>query len=116
VIFRPDMAQAILEGRKTVTRRPRTGRTVGNRWQNDPCRYREHRTYALQPGRGQRAIARIRILSVRPEALHELTDDEVRREGFASRGEFEQTWLSIYGRSNYLDPVWRIEFELEEPA
>lgn len=115
MIFRPELAAAIIDGRKTVTRRKRTGDNPTGKpggWVDDPCRYRAGHTYAVQPGRGKRGIGRIRVLSVRPEFMHELTDDEIRREGFESRADFERTWRSIHGAGSYLDLVWRIEFEV----
>lgn len=115
MIFAPDLAEKVLAGRKTVTRRPRTGSNpsgLPGGWVDIPCRYKPGHTYAVQPGRGKKAIGRIRVLSVRPEWMTDLTEDEIRREGFASQDEFVAKWLAIYGRGSWLDIVWRIEFEL----
>lgn len=114
MIFRPDMVAAILAGTKNVTRRiSNDGICV--------CRYQFGRTYAVQPGRGQAAVARIRITSEpRLEKVSEITEDEARREGFASIAEFRGRWLELHGGEweDRVGPwllgplVWRIEFEL----
>lgn len=115
VIFSPDLAAKVVAGHKTVTRRPRTGSNPSEKaggWIDDPCRYKAGKTYAVQPGRGKKAIGRIRILSVRPETMTDLDDDEARLEGFANTREFVAKWLGIYGKGSWLDIVWRIEFEV----
>jgi len=101
VIFAGDLCTKVLTGEKTVTRRAIRGET---------CRYRVGRTYAVQPGRGQRAVARIRVLdvSITDDFLH-LSPGEVRREGFNSLSHFLGRWASLHGN---FDPCWRIEFEL----
>lgn len=118
MIFSPDLAEKIMRGEKTETRRPRTGENPTGKlggWINNPCRYQPGRTYAVQPGRGKKSIGRIRVLSVLPEVLHEMTDESFRREGFANAQEFQAKWLSLYRRGNWLDPVWTIRFEVVEP-
>lgn len=115
VIFSPDLAEKVIASQKTVTRRPRTGSNPSGKpggWEDEPCRYKAGKTYAVQPGRGKKAIGRIRVLSVRPELMTDLDDDEARLEGFANTREFTAKWLSIYGKGSWLDIVWRIEFEL----
>lgn len=115
MIFTPDLAEKILSGEKTQTRRRRTGANPTNArggWVDDPCRYKVGRTYAVQPGRGQKAIARIRILSVTAEAMCDMTEADALAEGFADRQGFVDWWLERYGRGSWLDPVWRITFAL----
>jgi len=119
MIFGPDMVDLILSGQKTQTRRPRHGSNpTGKRggWIDEPCRYREGHTYAVQPGRGKKGIARIRVLSVRPEALCDMTPEDINAEGFAGPVEFQTRWLLIHKRGNWLDPVWAIRFELVEES
>lgn len=116
MIFRPEVAQAILDGHKTVMRRRRTGSNPTGKpggWLDEPCRYKVGRTYAIQPGPGKKAIGRIRVTGVRPELMTDLTVDEARREGFAGIPEFIATY---HGRGSWLDIVWRIEFVLEGPG
>lgn len=68
--------------------------------------------YAVQPGRGKRSVARILVVSVRPEMIGTISQAEAEREGFRSVAEFVARWLSLYGSVAWTDPVWRIEFEL----
>jgi hypothetical protein len=125
VIFGPDLLPKVLDGTKTVTRRRAGGRD-----------YMPGRTYAVQPVRGQKGVARIRILDnymvrlgriaattgqVRDESDDlawmdpvDYGDEEARREGFATVDEFVAYWERIHGS---WDPeIWvdRIRFELVE--
>ena len=115
MLFKPDLVEKILVGEKTQTRRPRHGdNPTGERggWIDEPCRYKVGKTYAVQPGRGKKAVGRIRVLRVTPEAMCDMTEDDVRAEGFESRQAFVNRWLEMYGEGNWLDPVWKIECEV----
>ncbi len=105
MIFRPDLVEKILAGEKTETRR----------WldPNRECRYRAGRSYAVQPGRGRRAVGRIRIKEVYPSTLWHVDEDVARREGFGSREAFEKYWRGLHGWWNPGVWVWVIRFELE---
>lgn len=119
ILFKPEMAQAILEGSKTVTRR--RGK---RRWKVGA----EHLCYtrpafARPPGE---PFARVRIVSVTRERhigdsvriafnpsltvarLHE----EAEREGFECWAGFEATYRAINGERSYIEPCWRVEFVL----
>jgi hypothetical protein len=105
VIFSPGLLPKVLDGTKTVTRRRvKPG--------EDVCRYRVGRTYAVQERRGGRAVARIRINSVRQERFSDLTRAEAHLEGFADASEMRAWWILQYGAAAYDAPVWRIEFEV----
>ena len=71
--------QLILEGRKTQTRRIATG---------DPPRWAIARTYAVQPGRGKKSVARIRVVEISKERLGDISEADVRAEGFRNKAEF----------------------------
>lgn len=106
MIFRPELAEAIRDGRKTVTRR-----------RSD--RYQVGKTYAVQPGRGEFGICRIRVLSVihQPAFCGYVTDGEAHREGAKHAADFMALWREIHGEvaaNDGLD-VFRIEFELVLP-
>ena len=62
MIFKPELAEKVLAGEKTETRRVVKDGEV-------ECRYVPGRDYAVQPGRGKRAIGRIYITDVRREKL-----------------------------------------------
>jgi hypothetical protein len=107
VIFRPALIEKILAGEKTQTRRPVNGRI------NSP--YRPGCTYAVQPGRGQKAVARIRVLHVHRAKLGDLSPAGALAEGFPDRETFFGYWLGLYGTIDFEQPVWALHFEVVAP-
>ena len=107
MIFSPDLAAKVMDGTKTVTRRRLHGR---------PIRDQVGRTYAVQPGRGQKAIGRIRITAVRTERLGDITMAEAHREGFPETGNsiwaFIYYWERLHGGWDPDEEVAVIEFEV----
>ncbi len=117
MIFKQQMVAAILDGKKTVTRRPVKYDDAGH---PIPNRYFRGRDYALQPvieegpgrGRGGKEIGRIEITAVRLEQLHEVTDQEGRLEGFADALAFADYWKGLYGSWDGTQLVRRYAFRL----
>lgn len=86
------------------------------------------RTYAIQPGRGQRAIGRILLRDIRTEDLQEIDMESAMREGCPKdllrdgtyrdpRDWFLETWDQIHPpgqRSGDNPRVWVLRFELAE--
>lgn len=64
------------------------------------CTVQPGRSYAVQPGRGKHALARIVVTDVRAELVGEITFDDARREGFRTTADFKRTWLELH------DPRW----------
>jgi hypothetical protein len=96
VNFQPDLAQAVMAGRKTVTRRlvsdnPRSP------WWRERCGLRPERDYAVCPGRGKHALGRVRIIGVERETLGHIGEHEAIREGFADEAEFESRFSGLHG-------------------
>jgi hypothetical protein len=112
VNFQPALAAKVLAGEKTVTRRlvsvnPRSPWWLGG------TSLVVGRDYAVCPGRGKVAIARVVIRSTRQEVLGILSDDEAQREGFACTEAFELAWSTINGGAyDATARVWRVAFEL----
>lgn len=107
MIFKPVLIAKILEGSKTVTRRP----------VDDPtrCRYEVGKVYGIQPGMARTSVARIRILSADRGPLGAIDDADAVLEGFADRAAFVEYWRNLYDDgfgAHY--PVWRIAFEVVE--
>src|SRR3972149_5252658 len=124
--FLPRLLDAILDGRKTVTRRL-------VRFDRDkavvPCQYRTPRVYtatdrprwargATNESQGWRSVS-IKVGSVRHELLSEIDEREAKREGFemfptglSARDQFLILWGKIHGFApKNPDPRgWRIEF------
>jgi hypothetical protein len=87
--------------RKTQTRRPAIGAKVP--------RYEVGKTYAVQPGRGKKAVGRIRIKRRWLEITDVISHQQAMAEGFRNRREF----LESYERINGTNPLcWAYEFEL----
>lgn len=104
MIFRPELIDKILSGKKTETRRPvKDGK---------PCRYEQGRTYSLQSARGKPGVGRIRVREVRRERLGEIDEDGAQREGFESRKEFFDYWKKLYEKVDEDVEVWVIHFKI----
>jgi hypothetical protein len=107
MLFKPYLAEAILQGKKTQTRRlpSNTGSVLFQGhiiavYQNHRLRWRVRKTYAIQPGRGKKAIGRFRLLSIRHERLQDITEDDTAAEGISRRPgpyifDFARLWDSI---------------------
>ena len=109
MIFSPELAQAVLGGGKTVTRRP-VKFVFGDC--DLSCRYEVGRDYAIQPGRGKKGIGRLRVLDVEMQPLSDALTD-FKAEGFFTADAFKAYWSKLYGGFDGDLAVWRIEFELE---
>jgi hypothetical protein len=106
LIFRPELAEKVLAGEKTETRRPvKDGQAE--------CRYAPGRDYAVQPGRTKRAIGRIAVADVRREKLGAITHESALREGFSKVRAFMDYWRKLHGYVDLEQEVWRIRFERE---
>lgn len=114
MIFRPELAEKVLAGEKTVTRRVPSHKPRSP-WYRERCALRPGRSYAVQPGRSKHSIGRVAVTSVQLVALGILSDDEARREGFANAAEFGQVWSAMHGHYDPTELVWRVEFRLIHP-
>ena len=107
MIFGDEMADKVLAGLKTETRRRGRG--------DEPCRYVPGRDYAVQRGRGMHSEGRIRVVSVHRETLGQMLHWKAVREGFSGVGEFMRYWESLHGGYVHDEHVWVIRFVLAEP-
>lgn len=108
--FRPELADAVMTGHKTVTRRLASA-NPRSPWAAGGCSLVVGRDYAVCPGRGKPAIGRARVVSVFLGPLGYLTDDEARREGFEDAAAFEAAFAAINGGYDPAAFVWRVELE-----
>lgn len=111
MLFKPYLAKAIFQGEKTQTRRLKkpTHSTVLRAGhiiavyskitrQSNRLLWRVGNTYAIQPGRGKKAIGRFRLLAIRQEPLQAITSADARAEGLAyvnSTRAFARLWNDI---------------------
>ncbi|MCW2953241.1 MAG: hypothetical protein JWQ48_2411 [Conexibacter sp.] len=109
--FRPELAQKVMTGEKTVTRRLASD-NPRSPWFRGSCRLLPRHTYAVCPGRGKNAIGRVAIVRTELMRLGHLSDAEARREGFADGASFEAAFTGINGSYDAAAEVWRIEFKL----
>lgn len=94
----------ILDGKKTQTRRlvtPNTGFTAhaegAHVTYTSAGRYEVGKTYAVQPGRGQKAVGRIRIARIGREDVRDISDADVAAEGFGEdKDAFLETWCEMH--------------------
>lgn len=120
--FRPELAEQVMAGEKTVTRRA-TSLNPRSPWYRNQCSLKVERSYAVCPGRGKHQIGRIVVFDVRFETFDPdaIAEAEAEREGFRADPEtgasaadaFRATWIELHGDLEPLD-VWRIEFKVDE--
>ena len=114
--FAPDLADKILAGEKTVTRRMPSD-NPRSPWWRERCAFEVGRDYAICPGRRKSAVGRMRIVDVRLEPLGRVRrDGEVRREGFDDLVGFYERWSGMHGAVDTDRDVWRIAFEVVDRA
>lgn len=58
--------------------------------------YEVGKTYAVQPGRGKKAAARMRIMSIRREDVRRISLADVQAEGFQDKYHFLQVWTDMH--------------------
>ncbi len=75
-------------------------------------KYRVGKTYAVQPGRGKPAVARIRLLGIEGKNIADVTTAEAKAEGYSDRDEFLKVWREIHGEKQMKADVWVLKFEL----
>lgn len=83
MIFKPELAQSVMGGRKTQTRRL-----------NDKGLY-VGKIVAVCPGRGKTHICKIRITGVRTELLRDISPDDCWAEGVDPYTAPEMCWMKF---------------------
>lgn len=65
---------------------------------NDRSLYEVGKTYAIQPGRGMKAVGRIEIVSIRREDVRCISLADVKAEGFDTVDDFLATWVLMHDK------------------
>jgi len=137
----------VLSGQKTQTRRPvKDGDEASYQWllggqrgpllsiqRNGRLWLKVGGSYAIQPGRGEKAVGRIRIAGLRRERVQDISGEDAKAEGAGAmvkyspglhhyslgyRNGFKVLWDSIYKKAPHRwennPEVWVVEFEVEE--
>lgn len=118
MIFKPELAERILRGEKTATRR-RLSDNPRSPWFRVKCAYEVGQIFAVQPGRGKQRIGDAIITSVYRQALGGVNENDAYAEGFqpgrilkTAREAFVHAWCEINGSYDSAEIVHVIEFEL----
>ena len=109
MIFKPDAIDLIRGRRKSQTRRPADVITA-EPFKVVPCRYHVGRLYQAQPGRGKTGVLELTVFDVRLARLGDISPEDVRKEGFRFRKDFEDRWHELHGSFDASLFVWVISF------
>lgn len=127
MLFKLELADKILKGQKTQTRRmvkpndvPLFFTAITKQFYPEQHsgyagvqkRWSVGKDYAICPGRGKFQVGRMRITALRQECVQDITDADAVREGFANRQEFLDVFKKINPKSKLTDAVWVIDFEV----
>jgi len=102
-MFKKDLLDLVLSGRKTQTRR---------RHKNP---LKEGRIYAVKRNWLEATGEYIRITKVYPQKLGDVSEEEAIKEGFSGLDKFREAWIRINGNWDPEMEVTVYEFELAEP-
>jgi hypothetical protein len=116
MMFRPELAEKIVAGEKTATRR-RLSANPRSPWFRDRCRYSVGQEFTVNPGRGVARVAEAAITAVYKQPLGEMRPRDAELEGFEflfgdDVGSFHEAWAGINGEVDPDEEVWVIEFVL----
>ena len=103
MIFKKDLLEMVLSGRKTQTRR---------RHKNP---LRKGSIYAVKRNWLETTGEYIRITKVYPQKLSDVSEEEARKEGFSGLDKFRDAWIRINGSWDPDMVVTVYEFELAKP-
>ena len=61
--------------------------------------YQVGKDYAVQPGRGKPAVARIEIVNIRREHVRRISREDAKAEGFVNQYDFFYTWVAMHDQT-----------------
>lgn len=113
--FRPELAEEVMAGNKSVTRRL-TSPNPRSPWYEGGCKLVVGRDYAVCPGRGKHAIGYVEIVEVTREWFYpdRILSREAHAEGFPTAQDFRETWMDLHGSLDGPVDVWRIRFVIAQ--
>lgn len=109
--FKPELVEKILAGQKTQTRRV-VSDNPRSPWYAGLCSLKLARSYAVCPGRGKNAVARVVVHGIWKERAGQISNFDAMREGFTGRADFIAYWERLHGSFDPSAQVWVISFEL----
>jgi hypothetical protein len=103
MMFKKDLLDLVLSGRKTQTRR---------RHKNP---LKEKQKYVVKRNWYKNTEQYIQITKVYPQKLGDVSEEEAIKEGFSSLDRFREAWIRINGNWDPEMEVTVYEFELTDP-
>lgn len=111
VIFRSELAEVILRGEKTATRRQLSD-NPRSPWYRDRCAYKVGQVFTINPGRGVPRVGEARVTRVYQQPPLYVSGEQAKEEGFPTSKAFHEALCEINPGIDLSLPVWVIEFEL----
>lgn len=119
MLFKPEMCQAVLDGTKTMTRRLVKDREaaihrapgyaelpiemVFSHGMSGRLKWAVGNTYAVQPGRGKKAVGRFLLAGIRREYLQDISAMDCLAEGIYM---YREIWGWTYAYSGMEEPAF----------
>lgn len=110
-VKRGDMVRE--DGKDYTTRDYHKATKVAEVIRHGRVQYAVGREYGVQTARGQRSVARIRLLSIEfVPVVRAISAEDVKAEGFGSPQQFLKLWRHMHGPRAADDPAWKLTFEV----
>lgn len=111
--FKPELAEKIMAGKKTQTRRPfKQGDSLVNgrlmrltKSGKTRTQWQEGHVYAVQPGRSKKGIGLIKLTAMEFIDARHISHEDALAEGFTSRLEFLKVWAGFYDKAVTLEKL-----------
>lgn len=113
MIFRKELAEKVMSGEKTATRRAMND-NPRSPWYRDTKRYPVGMVFAVQPGRAKHGIGKAKITAAYKQIPLEIHEEQAREEGFKDRAQFLTAIREINPGLDLFMPMHVREFELVE--
>ena len=102
LLFKKQFISKIRENKKTQTRRLKQPRVkIG-------------KTYSLRSSYTKILPEKILITDIFQQYLGEISQEDIRKEGFEDLNEFKDIWREIYGNYDPEELIWVVEFQYVE--
>lgn len=113
MIFQQDLAELIIAGRKTVTRRPVNDENPRSPWWKEQTTYKVGQEFTINPGRGVYRLGTAEITTPPwQEELGDISEYQANLEGCSSRSDFFDLIKRIHGKLDREEQVWVLPFRL----
>lgn len=114
MMFTEALAEKIVAGEKTVTRRRLSDNPRSPWYRNHPAgkRYPVGKVFTVNPGRGVRRVAECEVTARYRQTLLAVGPRDARAEGFDDLLAFQEAWRKINGGLDVREVVDVVEFKL----